>query len=165
MAKREQLTQAELMRVLSYQAETGIFRYALSTNKRIRVGDIAGTIMRGYPRIKIDGTVYEAHRLAWLYVHGSWPAGQVDHINGVTTDNRISNLRDVTQSGNAQNRRIAQRNNQSGFLGVSVHGIGKWQADIRINGKKKYLGIYSSPEDAHQAYLKAKRELHKTCSI
>jgi hypothetical protein len=91
-------------------------------------------------------------------VYGYWP-NEVDHVNGAKDDNRIANLREVTHSENMQNQRGARSDSKTGLLGVSAHH-GKWCARIRVKGTLKHLGSYSTPEAAHQAYVKAKRVLH-----
>ena len=113
----------------------------------------------------IDEREYSAHRLAWLYVHGAWPTGQIDHINGDRGDNRISNLRDVTPALNTQNQRRAARSNKSsGLLGVTANR-GRWLAQISIGGKSRNLGRYATPEEAHAVYVAAKRVLHAGCTL
>lgn len=117
-----------------------------------------------YGRIQInpDGNrLRYAARCAWAHYHGEWPAGQVDHINGDHTDNRIANLRDLTNAQNAQNRTRAKSDNPTGLLGVSVdRRSSRYRARIMLNGRMKSLGYHATPEDAHEAYLAAKRELH-----
>jgi len=167
MNKPSLLTAERLRELLHYDPETGVFIWLVSTNGRIRVGDVAGHLTAaGYRRIKIDGRCYFSQRLAWLYVHGVFPFNQSDHRNGQRDDNRLCNLRDVDHSGNMQNRRRAHLQNKSGFLGVSLDKQrGKWTAIIQANGKKRNLGRFTSPELAHAAYLKAKRELHPMGTI
>ena len=107
-----------------------------------------------------------AHRLAWALHTGSWPNGEIDHINGDESDNRLVNLRDTSKSVNQQNKRNPRSDNKSGFMGVCWHkGAGKWRAQITVNGKVIYLGLYETTEAAHAAYLRAKRELHQGCTI
>ena len=89
-----------------------------------------------------------AHRLAWLYVHGVWPKDQIDHINHVKTDNRMVNLREVTRSENQKNRTL-NVGSKSGVAGVRWRKqMGKWESNIRVNGKDLYLGCYASKEKA-----------------
>jgi len=161
------LTQARLKEVLHYDADSGIFRWKTSTNRRIKALQVAGCIRGdGYMLIGIDRKFYLAHRLAWLYVHGSWPVDQIDHISGCRTDNRICNLREATGAENMQNHRNPPSSNKSGFLGVSLRlELKKYQACIKIMGKNKHLGLFDTPEQAHEAYLKAKRSHHKFCTI
>ncbi len=160
------LTAARLRELLSYDPDTGLFRWKVQTSKRVKVGDIAGTLVKiGYISISIDADMIRAHRLAWLYVHGSWPTGDIDHIDGNRANNRWSNLRDVTRSMNAQNLKRAHADNAaSGLLGV-YRDKKKWAASLTVNGKRHRLGNFTTPEEAHAAYLKAKRELHTACTI
>lgn len=146
------LTQEQLMANLSYNADTGVFTRRIRTSNRINIGDIAGSKdAKGYLCIRVDGKTYKSHRLAWLYVHGSSPSGEIDHINGVKHDNRISNLRDVSKSGNQQNRRGVRGYNKDGR---------QWKAQIQANGQKLHLGCFKTEADAHSAYLSAKSQLH-----
>ena len=114
----------------------------------------------GYIRINVLGRRYYAHRLAWFYVHGVWPSEQMDHINGNRSDNRIENLREATQSGNGQNKKM-QRNNTSGCIGVTWNRRKKkWQAQINADGRRNYLGYFDIFDDAVAARKEAKLTLH-----
>ena len=122
------------------------------------VGQRAGARLgnsSGYIGIKIDGILYQAHRLAFLYVHGFLPA-TIDHINQSKVDNRIVNLRGCTRSQNAANSRT--RKSKFGFRGVSKKN-GKFQAKITHNYKSIYLGVHDTPEEASAAYEAKKAEL------
>ena len=161
------ISQQQLKERLHYDPDTGIFTWnsCASYNSQINIGDVAGGMnSRGYWRIKLFGTTYYAHRLAWLYVTGRWPDNEIDHWNGVHGDNRFKNLRDVVQLVNKQNQRKPQKNNATGLLGVTVCGKG-FSARIGVNGKLRRIGTYSTSELAHSAYLKAKRQLHPGCTI
>lgn len=154
-----------LLELLSYDAETGEFSCAKARGP-LKVGDQVGTVSKaGYVQIQIDGAIFYAHRLAWLYVYGSWPANTIDHINGQRSDNRIANLRDVTGGVNAQNQRRPRADNRSGYLGVSLHSDGKWQARIKVGNTYKSLGLHATKEKARDAYINAKREFHQGCTI
>jgi hypothetical protein len=158
-----ELTQEELKQHLSYDPETGIF-IRLKSGWSTRVGKPAGTYdTKGHLQAKINGRLHLLHRLAWLYVHGEWPALQIDHINGVKDDNRIANLRLATARQNSQNRRRAQSDNKSsGLLGVSFdRRMGKYFGQIINRGSRKFLGYFDDPDLAHEAYLKAKANLHE----
>lgn len=161
------ITHGRLLQVMNYDAETGLFHWLAATSKKTKIGSQAKTINAyGYIRIRIDKEDYVAHRLAWFYVYGKWPENQIDHINGVRTDNRINNLRDVCVRQNQENQRRAQKGNRSGFLGVSWNNKDqKWWSRISVNGKFNYLGSYDKPEDAHAAYVEAKRLRHAGCTI
>lgn len=105
----------------------------------------------GYIRVNLLGSVYYAHRIAWLLYTGNWPKQEIDHINGDKSDNRIVNLREVSPSGNRKNmgRRF---DNSSGYTGVYEHKSwkGKWVTYLNINGKNTYLGGFDSPEEAYE---------------
>lgn len=121
---------------------------------------------RGYLGTQFEGSVVPVHRLAIRLMTGEWPAVglDVDHINGVRTDNRWANLRVVTHKANIENQRGPRADNSSGVLGV-YWDRGKFRARIRVEGKSKHLGRFATAEAAHQAYLTAKRELHAGCTI
>lgn len=166
MKVKKPLTTAKRAReLLQYDPDTGIFIWRQHPNPKrggvIRVGDPAGTADRyGHIIITIDGRHYRAHRLAFLFIEGEWPQGHVDHRNYNPSDNRWSNLRCASQAQNMQNR-PAQKNNTSGYKGVSLHRkTGKWAAEVQANGVRRRLGLFPSPEEAHAAYTKAAREMH-----
>ena len=158
---------AEVAReILIYEPETGLFRWRVDRGNGHRANDLAGRMnSNGYWVVGFKQYPLLAHRLAWLYMTGEWPPFNVDHINGDKCDNRWANLRDGSGSINAQNVRRAQRNNRSsGLLGVTQRQ-GRWEAQIKAQGAKRHLGSFGSPEDAHAAYVEAKRRLHAGCTI
>jgi len=158
------LTQETLKEVLHYDCETGVFTWAINIYRKKTKGKIAGTKDKeGYMQIMIKRKTYRAHRLAWLYVYGSFPSKEIDHINCIPSDNRIVNLREASREENQQNKKNAQKNNKSGFLGVSKSG-NVWRATIYLNGKRYSLGFFKSPELAHNAYIQAKRTMHAYCT-
>jgi hypothetical protein len=153
------MTAERLRELFTYDPETGIFVRRIS-RRRARAGDVAGCMSHGYVVISIDCRMHLAHRLAWLYVHGVWPSGEIDHINRVRSDNRICNLRDTTRPENAQNKPV-QRNNKSGYRGVSKYKqTNFWQARIKTNGRQIYLGHFATPEAASAAYAAAAAVMH-----
>lgn len=162
------LTHARLREVLAYDPLTGIFTWRVSTSKRIRVGDVAGgqPNKRGYVRIRVDGELFFAHRLAWFWMKGEWP-GLIDHRSTVGHQNWIKNLRDVTQKINAQNKRKATAKSRSGLLGVAYHAGRKkcWRAVINVDGKQVGLGGFTNKHKAHRAYIAAKRLYHEGCTL
>jgi hypothetical protein len=166
MAKAD-LTAQRLRELLSYNPETGAFTWKVANGSRAKVGAVAGTTnYHGYVLISFCGKQRPAHRMAWLYMHGEWPAQDIDHINGDRADNRISNLRCVSRSVNMQNQRKPRSNNNSGLLGVSwVASRQLWVAQINIFGKQTHLGRFRDKDEAHEAYLAAKRQLHEGCTI
>lgn len=155
--KEAALRHGFLLSCLAYNGDTGLFVWKLMPNGRVRPESVAGRIMAtGYCQICIGKRLYLAHRLAWFYVHGEWPNGHIDHINGVRWDNRISNLRVATQSENQQNRK-------------RVNGCtwkdNRWQAQIGIDGRTIYIGRFLKKSDAISAYFKAKARLHPTSYV
>lgn len=146
---------------LSYCPDTGAFKWRTSTRGH-RAGAVAGSVHRGtgYVSISVAGQRYLAHRIAWLIVHGAWPASGTDHINGNRADNRIANLRPATRSENQQNLRGPMRNNTLGVLGVCRQKSGKFQAQITVDGRQIYLGCHPTAEAASDAYLAAKASQH-----
>jgi hypothetical protein len=131
------------------------------------LGSVAGSKnWAGYILIPVNRATWRAHHLAWLYVYGRLPAQELDHVNGVPSDNRIANLREVTRAQNVQNQRAAQKRSKSGFLGVSHCPLTKrWRARICTNGVQRMIGRFNTPEEAHAAYVEAKRQQHVTCTI
>lgn len=162
------LTPELLRQLLDYDPETGVFTNRVKRGKsRSYPGEVAGHLHKfGYRVTTIRYVRYPEHRLAWLYVHGTWPTGEIDHINGNRADNRIANLRDVTPQINQENRRIAHQGSRTGLLGVYPSSKGdKWISRIRVQGKVNHLGTFDCPDAAHAAYIEAKRRLHKGCTI
>lgn len=155
----KELTVERLRKLLHYNQATGIFTWISRPNRRIRIGDVAGTMLRGYVMISVDGVIRAGGRLAWLYVTGQWPQGEIDHKNGIPSENWFDNLRDATTSINRQNqRRPHKRNVTGGFLGVSSAQCKTKPFRARINGM--HLGIFQTAEEAYQAYVTAKRTVH-----
>lgn len=156
---REELSQSRLKELLHYNPKTGVFTRRIATSRRVKSGDIAGSKNGdGYILIMVDSKRHLAHRLAWLYMHGVWPTDQIDHINGDRADNRRCNLREATRAENAQNT-IARPNNKVGYLGVTKDRS-KYKAQIGVDGAIINLGLFATPEQAHQAYLSAKAKFH-----
>jgi len=143
------LTQDRLKEVLSYNPETGKFVWRVGRTGTAKAGSVAGYLNPlGYIQIMVDGKLYKAHRLAWLHVHGYSPENQVDHLNGIRDDNRITNLREVSNACNLQNTKTYSTNT-SGFPGVHWNKRDrKWQAYIRIQGKQYNLGYHDTALDA-----------------
>jgi len=167
MAKSD-LNSERVRELLDYNAETGVFRWR-NKGRKHAAGAIAGSAdpSHGYIRIVVDGELCYAHRLAWLYMFGEWPRNSIDHMNGDNSDNSFGNLRDVTQATNAQNIRSAMASNRTtGMLGASLRkDTGRYTARMRVPGKYLALGCFDTPEQAHEAYVEAKRRLHAGCTI
>lgn len=159
------ITQARLKELFSYDPETGVFTRLVTVNSQAKAGDIATCRSRyGYTVFRVDGRLYRANRMAHLYMTGELPRHQVDHINGMRSDDRWVNLRDVMPQKNAQNSRVARPGNKSGLLGVSPNR-NRFSASIVVSGKKTHLGTFDTAEIAHEAYVSAKRQLHAGCTI
>lgn len=155
-------SQSYLKSILHYDKDTGIFTWKKLAPciHNVKVGDAAGFRKEGYIVICINKLNYRAGRLAWLYVNGVWPTSEIDHKNTIKDDNRWTNLRDGTRSFNMQNQRRAMLSNKStGVLGVYPEGS-RFRAIITINKNSRRLGTYDSKEEAHRAYVTAKREIH-----
>lgn len=151
------ITQLELKACLSYDRDTGIFFWTSPKKGRKPGAQVGSPNGNGYLRIGINGADYFAHRLAWLYCFGQWPKGVIDHINGNRTDNRLCNLRDVTQVENMLNVHMPRCDNTTGYRGVSLHKqSGRFSARLKAGGKYKHLGLFDSAANAHAAYLAAK---------
>lgn len=157
------LTVERLREFLRYDPLTGSFTW-LKKKGANTVGKVVETISaQGYPVVCIDGTK-TCHRLAWLYMTGEQPKGDIDHINGDKEDNRFANLRDVPRAINCQNRRAAQVGTATGVLGVKRNGKG-FAASIFVDGRAKHLGTFKTVDMAQAEYVKAKREFHAGCTI
>ncbi|MFZ2540824.1 MAG: HNH endonuclease [Gallionella sp.] len=160
------LTIDRLKELLDYDHLTGDFLWKKKRNGGYSVGAIAGCkTLEGYWQLRIDNKSYKAHRVAWFFVYGIWPR-ILDHIDHDKLNNRIINLREVTTAENGQNQIEAQAGNKNGFLGVDYHKSSrKFRAHIMTNRKRKFLGSFLTAEEAHEAYIAAKREVHSTCTI
>lgn len=153
--KVDRLAIARLREVLILDLDTGIFTWA-KPRGRVRLGSIAGTPGPfGSILIRVDGVLYQAHRLVWFYINGAWPPDEIDHIDGDRANNRPSNLRASTRSENMQNRAV-------GVLtgAFFCKDKKKWKSSIKLNGITKHLGYFTTPGEASDAYTAAKSVLH-----
>lgn len=165
----KQLPSLERLRqVLDYNAETGLFVWKQATGRRKKAGSIAGNKnKRGYIVIGVDCSTVRAHRLAWYYHYGHLPRYSIDHINGIRHDNRICNLRDVSNTVNTENqKRATSQNRSSGALGVSREkNHRRWRSVIESKGKQIHIGYFDTIEEAQTAYINKKRQLHAGCTL
>lgn len=151
MANRYMLTHARLRERLRYNPDDGWFyRFKKLPQRWERTGS---PHKLGYIRVSLDWNEYLAHILAWFYMTGEWPKGDVHHKNHDKADNRWVNLEDLTREQHAATKRM-MRTNTTGFTGIFHHkGSTGWSAIYR----NKHLGVFPTKEEAHEAYLKAKR--------
>jgi len=150
------LTQIRLKEILNYNPDTGIFTWKISTNRKIRIGDVAGCLDKkeGYISIWINKNKYLAHRLAWFYVHGEWPPNDIDHDDHNRANNKINNLKPSNKQENAKNMSL-RYDNKSGVPGVTWHkATSKWAVNIR----NKYLGVFTDKFEAICARMSANNE-------
>jgi len=165
MSKEDLLTADLLRTLLHYDPLTGVFTWHARVDDRIGwnrqfAGKVAGTNQDGYIVIKLLYNKFSAHRLAWLYMTGSWPEGEIDHKDLDKTNNAIDNLRLATRFQNARNMPVLPQNT-SGYPGVAFYkDRGKWGAYIKAGGKRKSLGFFDRKEDAIAARVRATEELH-----
>lgn len=168
MADKPLPTPHELRQLLTYNPETGDLIWRARTPEMFLRGTPEAACkmwnkkFSGKPAftyVGLDGYLHgtikpwrlPAHRVAWAIFHDAWPMGQIDHINGVRTDNRLANLRDVTVTENNRNCAL-RKTNRSGVTGVHFNRFcGKWTAQIRIDGKARHLGLFDSLQDAASA--------------
>ena len=145
------MTASRLREKYTYNPDSGLFIRNERMNNR-KKGTVGGSKNgAGYISIKIDGKVYQAHRLAWLYMTGEFPESDIDHINHVRDDNRWENLREITRQGNTQNASLS-KNNTSGCTGVVWHKlVNKWEAKITVDYKTINLGYHTEYSDAVNA--------------
>ena len=171
MDKRK-LPKAELLRkLLSYDPETGNLYWRerpremfasdnaySSWNTKYAGTEALTALTSGYRNGAIFKKPYRAHRVIWALVHGEWPAGEIDHINGDRADNRISNLRDVSPAENMKNLK-RRTSNTSGVNGVYWNKQRKvWHAQIRITRKVKHLGYFECIGSAAAARAVAEKK-------
>src|SRR5215831_7868700 len=135
-----ELTVERLRQLVHYSPQTGRFYWRVRRGNAAAGFEAGSGDKDGYRRIQIDGERRYAHRLAWLYVHGEHPVGQIDHKNNKPADNRIKNLRDGPPQKNMWHRTSRSK---SGIKGVSLRGS-KWRARITVNGEEINLGSFAT---------------------
>jgi hypothetical protein len=159
------LTLEKCKQLFSYDPSTGVFTHR-GRRQGVKHGTRAGRPKdNGYRVIEMKGirkgsvVRIREHRMAWFYVHGTWPEETIDHINGVRDDNRISNLRLATHVENCRNKR-KHKNNTSGYLGVYWDKQKeKWTATVKVDGKTRYLGRFDRKEVAAMVSMCARKRL------
>jgi hypothetical protein len=161
MKNISEISHDRLLTLVRYDPISGNF-YKNSPRKGcISENELGYVHASGYRRICVDYSVYQAHRLAWFYVHGMWPPQEIDHKNLCKHDNRIENLRLASRAQNHAN--TPARFSKSGLKGAYWYARkGRWRSQIQINGKVHFLGLFDNPEDAHKAYIAAHINLYGT---
>ena len=153
---------ARLKELLDYNPQTGSFTWKVHRH-RTQPGDVAGSTSKitGYVTIRVCGYLYQAHRLAWFYVHGKWPDAEVDHVNRIRTDNRIGNLRDASSTQNSCNSSM-RSDNTSGAKGVFWSKKSKkWHARVGFKSRHYNLGFYKSLDEAKAVVAEARKRIHR----
>jgi hypothetical protein len=155
-AKAKTLSASRLRKLLNYDPATGVFRWRVHKGPN-NVGTVAGSIHppKGYRVICIDGKIFRANRLAWLYMTGKWPKLEIGYINHNTSDTQWANLWAMTPS---QKRATSRTRNKLGVRGVWITKSGKYVARIKVAGKKRYLGLFDTIEKASVAYTRAAKD-------
>ena len=163
MAKND-LTAERLRELFHYDPDTGVFMKRVNSRRRpnclVPAGGLSNT---GYIAIRADQFVYQAHRLAWLYIYGVWPKHFIDHKNRIRHDNRLCNLREACAVMNAQNSTPIKK--RSGLPnGVFFRNddkiLKKFCARVDVNKRRYFLGYFLTADEAHAAYLRARQDLH-----
>lgn len=149
------LTQKRLKELLHYDPENGVFTW-IGVRRGHARGHVPRCYQRGYLVVVVDQKRHYGHRLAWLYVHGVWPE-HIDHINRKRGDNRLTNLRTATKKQNRANLAAA---NKLGVKGVRKTRSGKFEAKINYDGKQRYLGTFTTVEEAAKVFREAHESVH-----
>lgn len=152
----------EMSEKLRYDAKTGVI-YRKKKDGSEKIASFYSKAQRRN-RVKFKEKWMYAYRVGWLLSYGSWPENEIDHINGDSSDDRLENLRDVDRRTNQENLRKAKRTNAASVLGVSKHR-NRFRAMVKVKGKSVYLGSFPTAEEAHDAYVNAKRKHHTGCTI
>lgn len=152
-------TAEEARRRWEYDPDTGILRWKTRAARCVKPGAVAGCRSPdGYWKITWRYKKISVHRVIWLIVYGEWPDGHVDHINGVTDDNRLVNLRCGSRRKNQQNQKCHREGHLPGTTYLGRLRNKPWQAQIQIDGQSKYLGCFATQQEAHEAYVRAMGE-------
>lgn len=159
---------ALLQSLFHYDPETGHLtrRPGHSQWARHHAGERAGYVHKstGYRHVKVAGYCIAEHRVAWAMQTGAWPE-QIDHLDTERTNNRWSNLREASNHVNAQNRRGPYRGSATGILGVHARASGRFRASIKVSGRMRHIGTFDTADQAHAAYVAAKRIHHPGCTL
>lgn len=155
---------SEIRELFDYNSESGVVTWKFCGVGRRANNQAGHKQSNGYIEIAVQvqgkSLRLKAHRLAWFLTYGAWPTGVVDHINGDRSDNRLSNLRDVTHKENLHNIGTLSKSADTGIVGVRPSGCGRFKAAIEVSGKEVYLGTFITKAEARASYVTAKKLLH-----
>lgn len=153
------LTHQRLVELVTLDHTTGLLTRRIHMGRRGRAGTLVKPSDKGdrYRVGSVGGELHNYAHLVWLYVYGCWPT-EIDHINGDPSDNRPANLRLANRAQNMQARK-EYRSNKTGYRGVCLNAWGRYQAAISVNGKKRHIGVYDTPEEAYDAWCAAAARL------
>lgn len=142
------ITQSELKELITYDPNTGIMKWR-KKNRHSKPENVCDGYYnnKGYLLLCINYRQYVQHQLAWLYITGSWPKEQLDHIDGKRDNNIFSNLREATNRQNCYNKFA------KGFYLNKERG--KYMSRIRVDGKDIFLGWFNNKIDARKSYIEA----------
>lgn len=145
--------------LLDYDPDTGILTRKVSVKGGRKAGAIVGVgTSGGYRTVMLDGRLYKCHRIAYAHYHNKFPDGDIDHIKGDGTDNRIVNLRCVSHKQNTRNQR-KQKNVKAKFCGVYwIEKRNSWEASIRVDGKNRHLGRFKCFIEAIATRIRANKQ-------
>lgn len=154
------ITHARLLELLHYNPDTGVFTWRQNRGGKIKSGDAAGCINGGYMQIMVDYKHYASHRLAWFYVNGEWPIGDIDHEDLDGFNNKIKNLREATIQQNGQNKRnMAKIGRTSKWKGVCYDAgrngnrVKCWKMYIKIPSGRIIQRNYEDEHEAAEEYM------------
>jgi hypothetical protein len=136
-----------------YYADNGKLRAKINIRGYPQGSEVGSEHNQGYKSVRVNTRAYLVHRVAYFLETGQWPSGVIDHINGVLSDNRVENLRDVSQSENTRSFCRHRKNKTSRYRGVCLHKTsGFWYARIFSKGKPSYVGCYTCEREAALAW-------------
>lgn len=167
MNPKEDISFDEANRLFAYDPDTGVLTRKVPAGRfgQIKAGTVVGCkCSSGHLQVRVNGRLHLVHRICYTLISGKPPLQYVDHINGIKSDNRKANLRDVSKAENCQNLKGPMKSGSSGYLGVTRNGR-NWKCSVSENGKQKYLGTFKSKEDAYQVFLQYKRSIHNGCTL
>lgn len=165
--KQDWISLATARKYLSYDPETGIITYALPVHKYdgrvLEAGTEAGCINKeGYRQISLNGRQYLSHRLAWFLHYGEWPKQYLDHVDGIRTNNSISNLKDVSHQENMNNKDASRKALNKRYPGVSYDAKEKlFKAVAEYGDKKEVVGLFDDPKLAYMARVDRIEEMRE----